>query len=334
MKKVFLIVTVFLAFNSLASNSKVITKNEYIDMWSRTAMDDMIIYKIPASITLAQGILESGSGNSDLARLANNHFGIKCHTWTGDKVFKDDDTKNECFRKYPTAALSFKDHSDFLTGSKRYSNLFSLEMSNYKAWARGLKDAGYATNPKYPSLLIDLIEALELYKYDELVLNKPNKSSNILVKKQDKTETTSKTSSENQSVKAKPVHHKQNTTQEVEVVIGKTRETFLHANKVKYVIAKNGDTYYKIAEEFSITLGQIQKYNDVKNGNAVIKEGDIINIFPKSSKGKNDLTSYSEDLTILQIAQREGIKVKSLMKLNDLSSSKVIIKKGQKVTLR
>lgn len=334
MKKVFLLVTVFLAFNSQAANNKVITKNEYVDMWSRTAMDDMILFKIPASITLAQGILESASGNSDLAKLANNHFGIKCHNWTGEKMFKDDDTKNECFRKYNSAELSFKDHSEFLTGSKRYSNLFSLEMNDYKSWARGLKEAGYATNPKYPTLLIDLIEALELYKYDELILNNPNKSANVLVKKHTNTQTNSTNSSTNQSSKVKETNHKQNKTQEVEIVIGKTRETFLHDNRVKYVIAKKGDTYYKIAEEFSMTLGQIQKYNDVNNGNGIIKEGDIINIFPKLAKGKNDLTSYSEDLTILQIAQREGIKVKSLMKLNNLSSPNEVIKKGQKVTLR
>jgi flagellum-specific peptidoglycan hydrolase FlgJ/LysM repeat protein len=323
MKKIILISGVFLAFQVQASNFRKITKQEYVDIWSRVAMENMVAHKIPASITLAQGILESGSGNSDLARLANNHFGIKCHDWTGATMYKDDDAKNECFRKYNSAEQSFADHSDFLTKRQRYSSLFTLEITDYKAWAKGLKAAGYATNPKYPDLLIELIESLGLNEFDKLALNAPNKSTNVLVKKEKEVSAPTKKTSVKQPQKK----------QEVEVILGR-RETSLHDNKVKYVTAKKGDTYYKIAEELGMTLREIQNFNDVKYGNSTLKAGDIVNIHPKRSKGQEDFKIYSTDMTIIEIAQNEGIKVKSLMKLNHLSSPKDVVQKGQKVTLR
>ncbi len=340
MKKIVLLSAVLFAFQTFANNTKKITKEEYIETWSRTAMDNMINHKIPASITLAQGILESGSGNSDLARLANNHFGIKCHDWKGQTMYKDDDTKNECFRKYKNAEESFEDHSQFLITKKRYATLFTYEATDYKSWAKGLKEAGYATNPKYPTLLIDLIESLELHEFDKLATNSPNKHANVLAKKEKDSKASEKDaskqtpskqeSSKQTSSKAKQPQKKQ----EVEVTFGKTRETSIHDNKVKYVIAKKGDTFYKIAEEFGMTLGQIHKYNDVKKGNATLKPGDVVNLHPKRSKGSKDESVYKTDMTILEISQLEGIKVESLMKLNHLSSSQDIVKKGQKVALR
>ncbi len=144
----------------------------YIDTYAEIAKSQMRTSKIPASITLAQGILESGSGNGRLAVKANNHFGIKCHGWKGAKIYHDDDELQECFRKYKKAEYSYRDHSEFLTGRKRYANLFKLKEDDYKGWARGLKKAGYATDPKYPNKLISLIERYELYKYDEEVLGK------------------------------------------------------------------------------------------------------------------------------------------------------------------
>jgi flagellum-specific peptidoglycan hydrolase FlgJ len=133
-------------------------------------MQEMLTYGIPASITLAQGILESGSGRGRLAAEANNHFGIKCHDWTGDKIYHDDDERQECFRKYISAETSFRDHSEFLVNRKRYSRLFELKKSDYKNWAKELRKAGYATDRKYPEKLIGLIERYELHQYDKLVL--------------------------------------------------------------------------------------------------------------------------------------------------------------------
>jgi len=142
---------------------------DYVKVYSEIAMDEMIQFGIPASITLSQGILESGIGKGRLAVEANNHFGIKCHDWNGKKIYHDDDEEQECFRKYDNPEYSYRDHSLFLSNRGRYSFLFDLERDNYKQWAKGLKKAGYATDPKYPQKLIDLIERYELYKYDNIV---------------------------------------------------------------------------------------------------------------------------------------------------------------------
>jgi len=140
---------------------------DYIAVYKDMAVAEMKKYGIPASITLAQGILESGSGRGGLAVNANNHFGIKCHDWTGAKVYYDDDEAQECFRKYKNPSRSFRDHSEFLANRKRYANLFTLDKDDYKGWARGLRRAGYATDKKYPQKLISLIERYSLYKFDD-----------------------------------------------------------------------------------------------------------------------------------------------------------------------
>ena len=152
---------------------------DYIDYFSQVAIDEMKLYKIPASITIAQGILESASGKGRLAVKANNHFGIKCHDWKGPVIYHDDDQKQECFRKYSAPEYSYRDHSIFLTSRPRYSNLFNLSIDDYKGWAKGLKKAGYATDKNYPTKLISLIERYKLYEFDNLILNdKKNKQSN------------------------------------------------------------------------------------------------------------------------------------------------------------
>ncbi|MDX1604215.1 MAG: glucosaminidase domain-containing protein, partial [Salinimicrobium sediminis] len=138
----------------------------YIHEFAPIAREEMELYKIPASITLAQGILESGAGEGELTRKANNHFGIKCHGWNGGSVYHDDDRSQECFRKYKDPKYSYRDHSLFLTERKRYAALFDLDITDYKGWARGLRAAGYATDRKYPDKLISLIERYQLYRYD------------------------------------------------------------------------------------------------------------------------------------------------------------------------
>lgn len=157
---------------SVEVTPKVYANNteRYIDVHKKTAQQEMSLYGIPASITLAQGILESGSGKGRLSVEANNHFGIKCHGWTGKRIYHDDDAKQECFRKYKDAKYSFRDHSLFLSERKRYSKLFKLKKEDYKGWAKGLKAAGYATDRKYPQKLISLIERYKLYNYDKEVL--------------------------------------------------------------------------------------------------------------------------------------------------------------------
>ncbi|QED37566.1 LysM peptidoglycan-binding domain-containing protein [Antarcticibacterium arcticum] len=143
---------------------------EYISNFANIAQEEMRLYKIPASITLAQGILESGAGRGDLSLRANNHFGIKCHEWKGDRVYHDDDSSQECFRKYNDPKYSYRDHSLFLSERKRYAGLFDLKIDDYEGWAKGLRSAGYATDKLYPKKLIDIIERYELHKFDEEVL--------------------------------------------------------------------------------------------------------------------------------------------------------------------
>jgi len=159
------------------------TPLEYISYFKTVAINEMHLYGIPASITLAQGILESGSGKGRLARQANNHFGIKCHTWNGDKIYHDDDEAQECFRKYKDPNTSYRDHSEFLANRKRYSGLFKLKITDYKGWAKGLRKAGYATDPKYPKKLISLIERYELHKFDKNFKNKHSKKKRSSEKK-------------------------------------------------------------------------------------------------------------------------------------------------------
>ena len=154
--------------NGIKKISKTQRANDYIKKYSSTAKEEMKKFKIPASITLAQGMLESGFGYGTLARKGNNHFGIKCHKgWKGRKIYHDDDKKGECFRVYKNAKKSYRDHSIFLSQRGRYSFLFDYKITNYKAWAKGLKKAGYATDPNYSKKLIDLIERYDLYRFDK-----------------------------------------------------------------------------------------------------------------------------------------------------------------------
>ena len=157
---------------------------DYIEHFAPIAKDEMRLYKIPASITMAQAVLESGAGNGNLTKKANNHFGIKCHNWTGAVVYHDDDEKGECFRKYRDPKYSFRDHSLFLTGRSRYADLFDLDPDDYKGWAKGLRKAGYATDRKYPEKLIAIIERYAMYNYDAEVLG--NKVKEYIPEPKDK----------------------------------------------------------------------------------------------------------------------------------------------------
>lgn len=201
----------------------------YILNYSTIAKEEMKQYGIPASITLAQGILESGAGRAELSKKSNNHFGIKCHKgWTGERVYHDDDELQECFRKYKDPKYSFRDHSIFLTGRSRYDDLFSYKKDDYKSWAKGLKKAGYATDPKYPNKLISIIERYDLDSFDREVLGNKRKTHN----------------------KKSP--------------------------KTKLYIVKKGDTLFKIARRFNISVETLIKDNDLNSD--VILIGQELNI--------------------------------------------------------
>jgi LysM repeat protein len=261
-----------------------VSRNEYIEKYKEDAIREMHQSGVPASITLAQGILESGDGNSPLAMYANNHFGIKCHAgWTGETMHVDDDKKNECFRKYESAYQSFKDHSEFLTSRSRYAFLFDLKITDYKGWAKGLKKAGYATNPKYANMLIMLIEKYDLNKYDNYGKIPPRKLSK------------NKTSNKLASIKTK-------------------RIVKLH-NNIKYIVVKEGDSFYRIAHDFDMNLWQIYKYNDL-NRSDVLKTGEIIYLQPKKNKAVEDYHVVKKGDTMRSISQTYGVKLKKLYKKN------------------
>jgi len=296
------ILIALLLFTTQVFAQKRITTEEYIETYKDIAIKKMKEYRIPASITLAQGILESGSGNSRLAVKGNNHFGIKCHSdWKGKTIHEDDDAKHECFRKYKKAEDSYNDHSKFLTQRGRYSFLFDYETTDYKSWAYGLKKAGYATNPKYPELLIRLIEKYDLHQYDGKVKKSSKASSNDTGKKGVKS-TLPPTVSNFKKV----------------YISDEGRQVYQN-NKTNLIIIKAGDTFNKIAKEFDIYTWQLYKYNEVDKKH-ILQIGEKIYLEKKRRKAdrkhKTHIVKQGESMHL--ISQYYGIRLKRLYKMNDM----------------
>lgn len=293
----FFITTVF----SSVSGQQKMTLEEYIERFKDVAMEEMRTNGIPASIKLAQGILESGFGNSDLAVIGNNHFGIKCHGWGGRTFFKDDDHKDECFRAYADPEESFRDHSEFLTGRSRYAGLFKLDMDDYKGWAKGLRKAGYATNPQYPDLLIGIIERNRLYEYDQLVLAALDGRKPAGISSRPAGQTSWRSASGDQL-------NRQDADQE--------RETHEN-NRVKYIYARQGDTPESIAEELGMWPREIYRYNDMQSSGS-IKVGQIVYLQPKRRRGSEQYHFVKSGETMYDISQQYAIRLKSLYQRNNM----------------
>ena len=301
---------------SLSAQNTRLSREEYIKKYKEMAIRQMKLSGIPASIIMAQACLESGNGNSRLATEANNHFGIKCHaTWTGPTIRHDDDAKQECFRKYDNPEGSFSDHSDFLRYRDRYAFLFNLPRDDYKAWAVGLKQAGYATNPTYAEQLIKIIEENELYKLD-------NDEPIILVKSPLEIE-------KEQTIK---IEKKQ--------VIDVDRYRFTlgrqeyRRNGAKFVLARDKDSYEAIAVDMNLKAKKLYQYNDV-NGSINLKEGDVVYIEPKRSSTVEALPLHIAEWgeTLWGISQRYGVTLKSLYKYNNMKAGQEPVA-GQEVFLR
>lgn len=278
------------------------TPQDYIAKYKEDAIREMHQYGVPASITLAQGMLESDNGNSALAVYANNHFGIKCHKeWSGATYHQDDDEKNECFRKYNSAYESFIDHSSFLRTRPRYAGLFELQMTDYKGWATGLKAAGYATDPKYADRLIDIIERYKLFEYD--------KSEGIAPT----------------VVKPKP--------QQGQVVVNPTaqRRQVMTMNHVKYVVVKPGDSFFKIAQELDMEVRQLYRYNEMGK-DAILKPGQTLYIQPKKKRSATGTHLVKPGETMHVISQLYGVKVKYLYRYNNMQTG-TEPKAGQEIKL-
>jgi LysM repeat protein len=294
----------------LAQSKAKLSAVDYIEIWKDEAIYQMVVHKVPASITLAQGLLESGNGNSRLAVDGNNHFGIKCHSdWTGAKIHEDDETNNECFRKYKSASESFEDHSLFLQ-KKRYQPLFQLDIDDYKGWAKGLKECGYATNPKYAQLLINLIEQYELQQYDKIGLQHIRKNTVPERPHGQK----HKPVLSNQEKKPKQRNQHEGRT---EISIGNNRAVNISANRIKYVIAKKGDTAESIASELDMAPWQIKKYNDL-DANQILEDGEIIYLQPKRNRASESAHTVLEGETLKNISQKYGVKIKKLRQRNGI----------------
>lgn len=291
------------------------TPEEYIAEWKDVAVRKMKEHGIPASITLAQGLLESGNGNSELAREGNNHFGIKCTPdWTGGRTYHDDDKKDDCFRKYKDAAQSYEDHAKFLQ-KPRYASLFELKPTDYKGWAHGLKKAGYATDPNYPQKLITLIERYDLSNLDKGidVAYKPGKPA----PKPDQKKHGGRSGSGSEEV----------------ITIGAGRSVEQFEGRIKYVTAKEGDTFRKLADDLEMTHGQLARWNDMDK-EASLKAGQRIFIQPKRNASKSMDTHVARaGETLWGISQQHGVKLSKLAKYNALPID-ALLTEGQKVRLR
>ncbi len=307
---------ILIGFILLAANlhsQKRITTEEYIKTYKDIAIKKQKEYKIPASITLAQGILESGSGNSKLSKKANNHFGIKCHKgWKGKTFHMDDDEKNECFRKYKKVEDSYRDHSEFLTRRGRYSFLFEYKTTDYKSWAKGLKKAGYATNPKYPQLLIKIIERYNLNQYDSNQKGK-SKKNNII--------------NESESVYISPSSFKH-------VDTWSSGRNIYKNNGTKLIIIEKGDTFNGLADEFEIYAWQFRKYNDLSK-NHMLKIGEVIYLEKKRRKAdkKHSYHKVKSGESLQKISQTYGVRLKRLYKMNNLPKG-IQVETGKNIKLR
>jgi LysM repeat protein len=275
----------FLAMLGMAQKTKV--QLQYIENHYKIAIAEMKQFGIPASITLAQGLLESAAGKSYLAVEGNNHFGIKCHRdWQGKRLYRDDDEKNECFRGYESVAASYRDHSEFLKYRSRYAFLFEESPTDYKAWAKGLKKAGYATDRQYPKRLISLIELYELHKYDldgfEVEMDE------VVAPKEDEAETPLAVSQINVS-----------------------------KNYVKFVTVDEDDTFESLVQDLRVSAKRLLKYNDYDSV-PTLKAGDRLYIQPKRRRAYREFKTYTvkEGDSMHSISQQFGIKLKHLYRRN------------------
>ena len=301
MKRFLTVLSALLLLAGMAWGQKM-TRRQYIEKYAETAVREMKATGIPASITLAQGCLESGNGNSTLATKANNHFGIKCHNnWKGKTVKHDDETPGECFRSYKDADESFRDHSDFLRYRDRYAFLFNLEATDYKGWAYGLQKAGYATDKAYASSLIRIIEENELYRYDKL----------DAVSRKELPPTPMEAE---QSTVFKPLPgHKLYT-------VSLSRQ--IHStNGVAYIRAQEGDTYRDLAREFNLFKGELLRFNERKRDTR-LEPGEIVYVEAKKRESARGLDKHvvEEGETMRDLSQRYAVKMKKLYKYNSMAA--------------
>ena len=327
----FRITIVFAYFATFATLSAIAaprqTREEYIEKYKSIAVAHMERYGIPASITMAQGLLESDAGNSELSRSSNNHFGIKCKkNWTGRKVYHDDDAKGECFRAYPTVEESYLDHAEFLDSSPRYDSLFAYPSTDYRSWARGLKAAGYATAPDYAERLVKIIETYNLHLLDQ------QNGAAIYSSGQDAKQNAEWFASQTTNILERepavgidPFHVSSSQHKGYSVY---------RINHTCYIFAKKGDTFASLGKIFAISESTLRKFNDASL-TATPAEGDMVYIERKKDRWLGDalLHEVAAGETLHSLSQQFGIRIQSLARLNRLKRSREITV-GQTIRLR
>ncbi len=281
----------------------------YIHTYTQIAIEEMQRTGVPASIKLAQGIHETMAGTSELVKKSNNHFGVKCKSnWTGERVSHTDDAPNECFRKYDDPAQSYRDHSDFLKGSSRYASLFKLDPLDYEAWAYGLKKAGYATNPRYPQIIIKLIETYNLQDYTFIALGKMKPTEEMLAKNEQPADESGIV-----SVTAGPSVQQQEEP-EVKYPSGEFK-----INDTRVIYAKEGMPFLTIAKEYNVSLSRIFEFNELDETETLQKD-QLIYLQRKRKTGSNEFHIVKPGEKLKDIAQLEGIRMESLLEYNHLQN--------------
>ena len=323
-KTVLILLCALVGVVSVVANERQ-TREEYVEKYKAIAIAHMERYGIPASITMAQGILESDSGNSYLSRTSNNHFGIKCKkSWTGRKVYHDDDAKGECFRAYPSVEASYQDHADFLDQSPRYDSLFVYASDDYRSWARGLKACGYATAPDYAQRLVKIIESMKLYLLDKENGNKIYSAAKTAVENAEQWwESNIATSDEQINPNAFRV-----------TVNSHKGYGVYRSNHTFYVVAKEGDTFESVGDIFDISPKMLRKFNDVAK-DAKLSKGDIVYIERKRTQWLGNVMQHKvlRDENLYSLSQSYGIRLKSLKKLNRMREGEDV-KKGDIIRLK
>ena len=316
-KKIFQLLVITL-YGFASVQAQVLTPEQYIDKYKALAINEMKRMGVPAAITLAQGLLETENGNSDLVKKSNNHFGIKCKSsWTSEGVAHDDDAPGECFRSYKDAEASYRDHSNYLRGNDRYASLFTLDPTDYKSWAKGLRKAGYATNPKYPDILIKNIEQYNLQQYSlaaagETLKVEPGKYQD------DKELPESKNGDE-----SKPT---------VTIETNPSGDFPISSiNGHKYILAKKGTSLMAIATQNDIDLSKLLSYNDLDN-DGILSSDQIIFLQKKSKTGAKDYCIVQPQQSLYDVAQKNGIQLKYLLAYNQLGD-KAVVTTGTKLYL-
>jgi hypothetical protein len=327
---------VAVSFTSFSQKEKAIN---YINKYKDVAIEEMKRSGVPASITLAQGMLESGYGESDLCVKSNNHFGIKCkNEWTGDKVYHDDDEKGECFRAYPTASDSYKDHSEFLKSRPWYAFLFKLDATDYEGWAKGLKKAGYATERDYPQRLINMINDYSLQQYTLAALAK-QKEETVVTSVTETTTSTAKDTTATVKEEVEPIDTETVINQPKQVLsdttvkkTSKYPEGIFTINHAQAIYAKEGTSLLSLANKFGISLRTLLDYNDLDEMD-LIDIDRIIFIEKKIKKGAKDFYIVEAKESLHDICQSEGVQLSYLLMYNKLKQTSTL-KKGDKVYLR